>query len=949
MKLGPSMLKYSLDHPKVVALTLLVVTLVLGALIPLVKVDTDPENMLSEKEAVRVFHNEMKREFTLYDMVVLGIVNEKDPDGVFNPDSLAKVYELTKFAEGLEWPDPEDPEKKIGVVGIDLLAPSKVDNIEQAGLGTVRFERLMPEPPKTRDEARAIRDKARNNPLLDGTLLSEDGRALCLYLPLTSKDLSNEIYSKLKEKIATLQGDEQYYITGLPVAEDVFGVEMFKQMAISAPLAMLVIFLLMYSFFRKPILLVAVMIDAMVAVICTMGLLIGLGYTVHIMSSMIPIFIMPMAVLDDVHVLSEFYDRYQKTGDRRATLQAVMEELFMPMLYTTLTTAVGFASLALAPIPPVQVFGVFVAFGVLVAWLCSVMFVPAYIMLLPEKALEGFGAAHEEGGHAPASGLSRFLASIGRSTYRHAKAVMVLVALAAAIGWFGISKIQINDNPTKWFTASHPIRVADDVLNKHFGGTYMAYLVLEPEGVERSVEQVAEQLDGRLEKLVAELGPESEWPEVKPVIEKARQLAQEAAPNASSGDVLLSQLEERAAKLAEETAEGTADAWYEVASAIKGEQNAAQIFKRPDVLRYIHGLQEHLLDTDVVGKSNSVADVVRKVYKELMEGEEEFYRIPDTVPAVAQCLLSYQNSHDPDDLWHLVTPGYGKANIWVQLKSGDNQDMETVTQAVDEYLARNQPPLKLKHNWFGLTYINVIWQNKMVSGMLEAFLGSFLVVFVMMTILFRSPLWGLLSMIPLTVTIAFIYGVIGLVGKDYDMPVAVLSSLTLGLAVDFAIHFLARARAAVAEHGSWEKGAQPMFGEPARAIARNVIVIAVGFLPLLAAPLVPYKTVGVFMGTIMAISGVATLLMLAALIRLLEKRLFRAREPLAAPCNCGVCLVSSVCTVVFVALSVRGFTGLSWGTLTWISVIAIPILALICGRLSRREACRPAEGGSQSA
>ncbi len=93
----------------------------------------------------------------------------------------------------------------------------------------------------------------------------------------------------------------------------------------------------------------------------------------------------------------------------------------------------------------------------------------------------------------------------------------------------------------------------------------------------------------------------------------------------------------------------------------------------------------------------------------------------------------------------------------------------------------------------------------MVIGMLQSFLGSFLVVFLLMIVLFRSVLWGLLSMIPLTVTIGLIYGLIGLGGKDYDMPVAVLSALTLGLAVDFAIHFLARARALMREHGSWQK------------------------------------------------------------------------------------------------------------------------------------------------
>jgi predicted RND superfamily exporter protein len=204
--------------------------------------------------------------------------------------------------------------------------------------------------------------------------------------------------------------------------------------------------------------------------------------------------------------------------------------------------------------------------------------------------------------------------------------------------------------------------------------------------------------------------------------------------------------------------------------------------------------------------------------------------------------------------------------------------MEQVVAFVDDYFQTNPPPLPLKHAWFGLTYINITWQEKMVSGMLNAFLGSFVVVFLMMTLLFRSPLWGLLCMIPLTVTIGFIYGVIGLIGKDYDMPVAVLSSLTLGLAVDFAIHFLARAREQVERCGSWERAFGNVFGAPARAIVRNVVVIVVGFTPLLVAPLTPYQTVGLFLAAIMAVSGIGTLIILPALVRLFQRQLFTTKE-----------------------------------------------------------------------
>ena len=273
---------------------------------------------------------------------------------------------------------------------------------------------------------------------------------------------------------------------------------------------------------------------------------------------------------------------------------------------------------------------------------------------------------------------------------------------------------------------------------------------------------------------------------------------------------------------------------------------------------------------------NALPDIVKTVYRELLLGKGRELPDPRYRERVAQTLFTYQSSHRPQDLWHFVNPDYRLTSLWVQLKSGDNRDMMRVVEDTERFFEDNPPPVEMDPQWFGLTYINVVWQQKMVAGMGSAFLGSFAVVFVIMTLLFRSPLWGALSMIPLAVTIALIYGVVGLVGKDYDMPVAVLSSLALGLAVDFAIHFLVRTREIVRDSGGWEQAVKGVFGEPARAITRNVVVIAVGFTPLLIAPLIPYRTVGILMASILVISGVATLVILPALIGLGERWLFRS-------------------------------------------------------------------------
>ena len=196
-------------------------------------------------------------------------------------------------------------------------------------------------------------------------------------------------------------------------------------------------------------------------------------------------------------------------------------------------------------------------------------------------------------------------------------------------------------------------------------------------------------------------------------------------------------------------------------------------------------------------------------------------------------------------------------------------------------------------------------------------------------------------MVPLTVTIALVYGIVGLIGKDYDMPVAVLSALTLGMAVDFAIHFLERARAVQAQTGSWERAIPIMFGEPARAITRNVLVIAIGFLPLLAATLIPYKTVGVLLFAIMALSGSVTLIVLTALVTVFQDVLFRpVRTPASVACNCSLCLVVSVALVVLIGLTIHQIWHVGITLMAVGSMVAVVVLVVACSLMSRRQACR---------
>ncbi len=839
MSLRDRLVSFAIEKPKQVFYLVLALVVLAAAQIPSIQVDTDPENMLPHDQADRVFHDVVKERFALHDMIVVGVVNDQNPNGVYNKETLTDLHTLSNAVQKMD-----------GVVRQDLMALDTVDNITQEGPGSIRFEWMMKMAPETPEQVARIKEAVSRLPLLQNTLVSDDNQAAGIYIPIVSKSESYRLSQEIQAVIDTLDSQNQYYMAGLPVAEDTFGVEMFIQMAISAPLAGLMIFILMWVFFRSFLLITAPMIVAMGTVIITMGALIGQGYTVHIMSSMIPIFLMPIAVVDSVHILSEFSDRYRPGEKPQQALKEVLGHLFTPMLYTSVTSAVGFASLAFTPIPPVQIFGLHVAFGILLAFLLTILLVPAYIVSLSDKRLAALKDHNIE--EDDNSLLGRLLAFTGRFSIAKAKALVVGFVAVVAISIYGVTQIQINDNPIRWFKEDHRLRVADKVMNSHFSGTYEAYLVLE----KGDLAEDRTLLDSQLKQFAVEAGGELPA-ELDKILDAVKNDAFQTYT-----DNLISAFDE--ASYTRPAAEESV--WLAMLEAAENAQVDAKYFLTPEALSYLEGLQAHLNESDLIGKTNGLPTLLKTVYRELNGGEAEQYKLPRSAAAAAQTILSYQSSHRPDDLWHIVTPDYRATVLWLQLKSGDNQDMSKVIDLVNAYTDANPLPEGVEANWAGLTYINVVWQEQMVNGMLNSLLSAFAMVLVMMVVLFRSVKIGLLSMLPLTVTILFIYGLIGWVGKDYDMPIAVLSALTLGLSVDFAIHFLERARAIYNETGDWQATVAEVYRGPARAISRNAVVVAVGFTPLLFAPLVPYITVGFFLATIMAVSAVVTVILLPAVI-----------------------------------------------------------------------------------
>ncbi|MBF0276335.1 MAG: MMPL family transporter [SAR324 cluster bacterium] len=848
------LIDFAIKHSKKVMLLSGLITLFFLAAFPNLTTDTDPIKMLPQDNPAIVLYKQMKQEFDVNDMVVLGINN---PDGrsLFTKDGLSKIHQITRevveikvqpsesswgkellqILQFLKEKDPRADQVQDIMVTEDVMSISTVDDIVRNEAGELKVAPLMSKPPETDEEAAKILSAINDNPILKGKLASEDGSLVGIFIPLKEgmKDRSYFLGEEMK-RIASryLNDGEEFYLAGLPIAENTFGNEMFVQMGVYAPAAGLVIFGLLYFFFRSLQLIVAPMLLAMMAVIWAMGALIYSGNSIHIMSSMIPIFLMPIAVLNSIHIMSKLHHNYNKYGNREQAVRAVMKELFNPMLYTSITTIVGFVSLASTGIPPVIVFGITVGFGVFLSWALSMLFIPAYTMLLSEETMKKFGQLSTD----QKSIVMEITVGFKKVA---AKAPMPIIGTALVlmiVSVLGIQKIIVNDNPVRWFKEGHVLRQADQVMNEKLAGTYMSNLVFE--------------------------------------------LPLPASLNGAQTEASAEQIEENV----------FSDEENAFASDAADEEAALADMKNAEMVRYMEKVQNYLLSVRnsdgeaIVGGVTSIVDILKKVGKTALNDPA----LPDSRDKVAQYMFLFESGDlkKGKDMWKFITRDGRKTQMWIQLKNGDNNQIAFLKAKLSEFMARpgNEAPaalypenekVDLKIEWSGLTYINSVWQDEMVNGMRSALIGSFGIVFLMMVFLFRSLVWGVISMLPLSLTILAIYGFIGYVGKYYDMPIAVLSSLTLGLSVDFAIHYIESLRESFKKFQSFAKAYEEISDGTARAIWRNVLVISIGFMPLFFAGLVPYITVGSFFFAIMLVSGVSTLILLPAIVNAGEQWLLK--------------------------------------------------------------------------
>ena len=755
---------FSIEHPKLTIFLILLLTLIFATQFPKVKTDTDPKNMLPASSEVRVYNDQVEKTFNLHkDMIVVGIVKEQ---GIFDPSTLEKIERITDKILKLQ-----------GVVLEDVTSFTTADNVVAEG-NNLTVQPLLTKIPETEEEMESFKKSLYDNPIWLGRLISKEGKTTAIYVPLEPGANGKEIAEKIKKIIGQEKGEEKYYIAGDPVARDTFGAEMFKQMALFSPLAGLIMMVALFLMFANLPLVFSIMGVAMMSIVWSMGLLIGLGFPVHIMSSMIPVFLMAIST-DSIHIFNEFYFRFNEVKDKKKAVIDTINTVGAPVRYTALATAVGFGVLAIGGIIPVRVFGLFVAFGTVVIRFMSFTFIPAVMMLVKEEKLLKVSSRD-----SLEKGASVWLGKLGRFATAKPKFLLGIALGLLVLAIVGISQIRVNNNMVKWFKEKSEIRQADKIMNENLGGTSLGYLV--------------------------------------------------------------------------------------------AQTNTPEGMKEPENLKYLEGVQKDLEKVEVVGKTTGLTDLIKRMHRVINQDKPEFEKIPEDRKVIAQYLFMFGMATKPSTLDNLVDYPYQQANLMVQLKTWDAQAMQKVIDRVDDY-QKSFPNGNLKFKPAGIAYFNLVWNNEVLFDMVKVFILALILVYLILSFNFRSFKWGLLSYFPLIFTIVLIYGVVGFIGKDFDMPISVLSTLSLGMAVDFAIHFIKRFKQRYETEKDLQKALIWTVERPGKGILRNALLFSLAFSVMIFASLTPYITVGIFIASLMMISAFLTLIYLPAFIVLFRR--FLILEP----------------------------------------------------------------------
>ncbi len=390
----------------------------------------------------------------------------KDEKGIMNPKALHVIDRITQKLWQTRYISRVDSLTNYQYIHADEEYPDEIlveDFIED-------IDALSPE--QLKKKARLIMDEDQ----VVGRIISTDAKTTMIVGRMTPKagndaEVSVRLQSAAQAIVdAEKESGYEFYLAGGPVLNMAFITLGENDAKTFTPLALAISMILLWIIFRRPsgmFLSIAVVIFTFLIVLSVQVLL---GYRLNNFTANIPIFVIAIGIADSMHLFWIYLIGRKKGLDNHEAIHYSVHKNFLPILLTSLTTAVGFASLSISNVVPIKTLGIATANAALLAFVLTILFVPAMLAILNPKIKGGKSAEQEVRSNPLAHSFAGFIIK------NDLRIIFTSLLVFTAIG-VGLSQVKVDSNTVRYFKKEVPFRKTVHFIQDNLTGP-MAYEII---------------------------------------------------------------------------------------------------------------------------------------------------------------------------------------------------------------------------------------------------------------------------------------------------------------------------------------------------------------------------------------------------------------------------------------------------------------------------------------
>ena len=687
-----------------------------------------------------------------------------------------------------------------------------------------------------------------------GMVLAADGGAAAVF---TRFKMSHLHPSTRAEAVAGLQelvdrqqeefGDAvELHLVGIPAITTEYTQLSIKDIAFTTPASMLLISLFLFLLFRSLTGLLLPQLVVLVAVIWNLGLMQLTDEPLNIINHIAPVIVLVVGVADAVHILSRYLEERGAGLSRPDAVRRSVETLGKACFLTSATTAVGFASLSTATIATVASFGAYTAIAVMFTYVVNMTLLPVGLSIAgPEAGKKG----------ALSRRLERALEGLGRFTIRYPLPIFAAAALFSVGGVvYAVTSLGVDNLLLEEVPPTNRVHRATKAMETHMRPVIPHEILFEG----RTYPELT--CNGN-----AECGPGR-------VCVKTARVRKAMAPLRDAMAKLLSAEKMRSVDMIEQRLES------DLSASAAGV--CAESVKDPRLLQAIDGATARLTANPVVkkhvGRMESLVSIVKQMHLAMKMGDPQADRVPDSRRAVSQLLVPLESASQ-SLLDRFATLHYDAARLTIYMRDHGSNAWDDVRDVVEEELDQAivaDPDLSKRFSYTvtgTMTFVEKAL-SFIVHDMLTSLFTAFFFIFFLMVVLFRSLRIALLSILPNIFPLLTTLVLMSAAGIALRTSTIIIFSISLGIAVNDTIHFIARYNEELAAGVSRQEAILTSLRFTGRAMIVTTIILVAGFLIDLVCEFVALQQFGYLASFTMVMALVGDLVILPACLMLFGKK-----------------------------------------------------------------------------